>query len=298
MISTLALVCGGVAGATLGLGVRQLRPKRQDLDELLHPSTSRARRTPTVEQAPGAGQWSQRLGQRLLASPLADVARLRRADLALLQISPAQQMGKQAGAALAGLMIPACLAALLALVGITPPLAPPAAAGVLFAIFLWTRAAAETRTQAQQARAGWRYEVESFLERAALARLADAGGAETLYRTAEVGDGPAMVRIRAALEHARLAAIDPWEALRTLADDVDIPELARPAEALALAGKQSAPIYITLQGQVAQLRSARVADMQARASEASHKMGVPVVVLGLVTLLYVAYPAFSRILSV
>jgi hypothetical protein len=192
--------------------------------------------------------------------------------------------------------------ALLTLIGSAPPLAPPAAASVLLAVGLWLKAGAEVRENADHARVAYRYAVSSFLERVALARLSDAGASasasEALYRTAEVGDGPALERIRATLEHARLAGISGWEALRALADELYIPELARPAEALALAGEESAPVYNTLQAQAAQLRGARLTDMQAKANEASQRLVVPVVVLGLLVLVYVAYPAFTRILSV
>jgi tight adherence protein C len=301
VISTAALLCGGVAGAGLGLGVRRLKPRRPDLGELLRPGST-TRRAPLAAPAPGeakaADQWAERIGARLLDSPLADLAQLRPKDLALLGITPAQQLGRQVAYALAGFAIPAFFSALLALIGAAPPLAPPAAAGVLFAVGLWLRSGADTRQQAQAARVTYRYAVSSFLERTALARLSDAGAAEALYRTAEVGDGPALERIRATLEHARLAGISPWKALRTLAEELDIPELARPAEALALAGEESAPVYNTLQGQATQLRSARLSDMKAKANEASQKLVVPVVVLGILVIVYVAFPAFDRILSV
>ncbi|MER7959978.1 hypothetical protein [Streptomyces sp. NPDC096030] len=95
----------------------------------------------------------------------------------------------------------------------------------------------------------------------ALARIANSGAAQALTQTAQAGDGWIYVRMRQVLHKAGLAGVTVWDALRQLGDELGIPELARPADTLALAGDA---VYTTLQAQARQLRTALLPDAKAQ----------------------------------
>ncbi|MFE4785749.1 hypothetical protein ACFRI7_38665, partial [Streptomyces sp. NPDC056716] len=103
-------------------------------------------------------------------------------------------------------------------------------------------------------------------------------------------------RMRQAFDHGELAGVTPWEALRQLGDELDIPELTRPADTLALAG-DGAAVYTTLQAQARQLRIALLTDTKAQANEASAAMVLPVTLGVILMLTFVMIPIVNTILA-
>ncbi|CAM5712996.1 hypothetical protein SANTM175S_03317 [Streptomyces antimycoticus] len=103
---------------------------------------------------------------------------------------------------------------LLTLLGTPPPFAIPAAASLAFAVLLGAKCVDDVRTEAAEVREEWRHATASLLQRSALARSADAGAADALYRVAEHGDGRVLVRVRATLEHAPARRHQPVDRAR------------------------------------------------------------------------------------
>lgn len=287
MIPTAALLWAAVAGVALVLVVRHLLPSR--------PALGAARR-PAAAPLSQRGQWSQWLGARLLRR-FGGLLRVPREDLALVARTPAEHTGRQVCYAVGGLVFPQVLTALLGLVGALPPLVFPVLFSLVLAAVGWLAVEVEVRREAARAREEFRFATASFLERAALTRAADAGAADALYRTAAVGDGWALERIRAALERSRLSGASPWESLAQLAKEIGVPELARPADTFALAGDAGATVYTTLRGQAKALRVAMLTDAKAEANRASERLMIPLSGLAIVFLLFIGYPAFARVMS-
>lgn len=286
---TAVIVWSSIAAVAVVMAVQQVLPVK--------PAFGHAR-TRRVESARldrrDVPEW---IGAQVLRA-FGETLRVPRKDLALVGTSPAAHTGRQALYALAGLVFPSLVTVLMATVGAAPPIVVPVAVSLLCAVGFALAVDIEVRRKAARAREEFRYAAASFLERAALARAANTGAAVALDRTAAVGDGWALERIRAAIEPSRLSGTNPWDALRDLAEEIGVPELARPAETLALAGEKDASVYTTLRAQSRALRVAMLTDAKATANQASERLVVPVTGLAILFLIFIGYPAFARILTV
>lgn len=298
MIPLEAVLPAAAAGALTGLAVRTLLPARPDLTAVL--DRLDAGKTPPAPPAPPAASshlnsLAEKVGTRLLGD-LEGRITLPVKDLALLRITPARHLGRCLLFAAYGFLLPQLFLALVALSGASLPLAVPLAASIGLAIAFWFLPGREVARNARAARLTVRHCVASYLERVALARLANTGAAASLTQTAQVGDGWIFARMRQVFHQAQLSGITPWDALKQLGDELDIPELARPAETLALAG-DGAAVYSTLQAQARQLRSALLSDATSEANEASATMALPATVSVILMLVFVMIPVTANILG-
>jgi hypothetical protein len=296
-LSVPGMLLGAVTTGGAVLAVQSLRPRRTPLAEVL-----RRTHSPAASLAPAAGAsagrgpavWAERVGARLVTTT-AFASRLPARDLLLLEMTPSALLGRCALYGLAGVLIPQWIVFLLRIGGIALPFVMPLAAGIGCALFMVFKALDDVRTKARQRRREYRYYTASLLERVALARSSDAGAAEALARAVESGDGAAAVRIRDAVEHARLAGISPWDALGRLAAELDVPELARPAASLALAGEEHAAVYDQLEAQAVVVRRGLLADRKEAANEATEAMHLPALAIVFLMAAFLIAPALIRI---
>ena len=224
--------------------------------------------------------------------------RLPDADLALLRRGPGRVPAAQGHhSALVAFLAPAAALSALALVGLRLPVVVPLGVALGAGLVGFLAPDLAVRSRARTAREEFRRAAGAYLDLVALERAADGGPAEALHRAAEVAHGWAFVRIRDALDHARLAGRPPWEALADLAAEVGVPDLADLADIVALAGDDGAAVYDTLLAKAAALRNRTRADAQAAANAASERMTLPAVLLGVAFLILVAYPALARVLT-
>ncbi|MEV0493698.1 type II secretion system F family protein [Streptomyces atratus] len=295
MIPMQAVLPAAAAGALIGLAVRAALPARRDLASALDRLDVSKARTLLPSAAPAAtGSLPERVGNRLLAE-FGGRLTLPVKDLELLRISPAAHLGKRVLFALYGLLLPQLMQALLALAGAGFPFTVPALISLALAALFWFLPGREVARSAAAARLIVRHAAASYLERVALARIANSGAAQSLTQTAEVGDGWIFVRMRQVFHQADLAGVTVWDALKQLGDELDIPELTRPADTLALAG-DGAAVYATLQAQARQLRIAMLSDAKAQANEASAAMVLPVTFGVVLMLVFVMIPLTFTIL--
>ncbi|MDG4859290.1 hypothetical protein P8605_14170 [Streptomyces sp. T-3] len=301
MMSTAALFCGAASGCGLFLIVRELLPARPDLGAVLDRLENTQAPEPVMAEQ-GAGfrarsdSWAEQIGARVLERSGASLT-LPRRELDLLGIPLAKHLGDKVIGAVAGFVLPQLGAALAALGGTALPLPLPLFVSVLFGLYLWVSADSNVRAKAKVARLEFRYAVASFMERARLERGAKSGADAAVYNTASVGDGWVLARIRATLEHAKLAGIPPWQALKTLAEQLDVPELASPAETFSLAGGEGTSIRATLATQSRSLRDRLLTDKQAEANSASEKSVVPGTIIFAVLFAVIGYPAFTALMA-
>ncbi|MFC4469219.1 type II secretion system F family protein [Streptomyces xiangluensis] len=296
MIPINAVLPAAAAGLLIGLAIRAALPTKPDLASALDRLDARHFTSPLpVAAPPGARSLPEKVGARLLEEFGVRI-RLPQRDLNLLRISPAEHLGKRVLFALYGLLAPQLLQALLALAGTPFPFVIPAGASLMLGALFWLSPGRDVTRDAAAARRVVRHAAASYLERVALARVANSGAAQALTKTAEVGDGWIFQRMRTVFDHAELAGITPWDALKQLGEELDIPELTRPADTLALAG-DGAAVYTTLQAQARQLRIALLADAKAQANEASAAMVLPVTFGVILMLAFVMIPIVNTILA-
>ncbi|MFI1177538.1 hypothetical protein [Streptomyces melanogenes] len=292
-----AVLPAAAAGALIGLAVRAAMPARRDLasalDQLDVSKASGPRLSAAAPQSTGSLQ--ERVGARLLGE-LDGRLTLPVKDLNLLRISPAEHLGKRFLFALYGLLLPQLLQALLALAGTPLPFALPLLVSLAMAALFWIWPGKEVARDAAAARQVVRHAAASYLERVALARIANSGASAALTETAEVGNAFIFVRMRQVFHEADLAGVTVWDALKQLGDELDIPELTRPADTLALAG-DGAAVYTSLQAQARQLRIALLSDAKAQANAASATMILPVTAGVILMLVFVMIPITITILG-
>src|SRR5947199_371191 len=87
-----------------------------------------------------------------------------------------------------------------------------------------------------------------------------------LLRT--VGEGWVFAKIRDTITRAELEGISPWEGLKRLSIELDVPELGAPADIIAIAGEEGAAVGDTLGAQAKSLSGALVTAAKAQANMA------------------------------
>ncbi|MFD4764565.1 type II secretion system F family protein [Streptomyces sp. NPDC058439] len=296
MIPLQAVLPAAAAGALIGLAVRAAWPARPDLASALDRLDVSKTQAALPSAAPAvANSLSERVGNQLFDGGFVGRIPLPLKDLNLLRISPAEHLGKRVLVSLYGLLLPQLMQALLALAGAAFPFTLPAIVSLALGALFWFLPGREVARNAAAARLVVRNAAASYLERVALARIANSGAAQSLTETAEVGDGWIFVRMRQVFHQADLAGVTVWDALKQLGEELDIPELTRPADTLALAG-DGAAVYATLQAQARQLRIAMLSDAKAQANEASAAMVLPVTFGVVLMLVFVMIPLTFTIL--
>lgn len=299
MISLLGVVYGAMIGGGAFLVVRELLPSRPDLGSVLDRLENTS---PPASSAASAGGGSksavltEQVGARFLASAGGRLSVPRR-DLDLLGISAAKHVGDKIVGAVGGFALPQMALALMAAAGVHLPFVLPLFVSVLFAAMMWVSADTNVRSKATKLRLEYRYAVASLMERARLQRGAHAAAEKALYETAAVGDGRVYVRIRAALERAKLSGTPPWDALKALSEQLDVPELAGPADTFAHAGAEGANIMAALENQSKTLRNRLQTDIQAEANADSEKSIVPGTLLFVTLIATLGYPLFQTVLA-
>ncbi|GGY70748.1 MULTISPECIES: type II secretion system F family protein [Streptomyces] len=297
MIPLNAVLPAAAAGALVGLAVKAAWPARPDLNAVL--DRLDAEKAPDLQlassDAAGSDNLAEKVGGRLL-DELGGRLALPMKDLALLRKSPAEFLGRRVLFSLGGLLFPQLFQAMMALAGAPFPYVIPLFLSLGLAALMWIWPRVELRREAAATRLVVRHAVASYLERVALARIANSGAAQALTKTAEVGDGFIFARMRRVFAQADLSGVTVWDALKQLGDELDIPELTRPADTLALAG-EGAAVYTTLQAQARQLRVALLADAKSQANAASAAMVLPVTFAVILMLAFVMIPLTATILG-
>jgi tight adherence protein C len=153
------------------------------------------------------------------------------------------------------------------------------------------------RRKAAARRRDFRHVVGSFLDLVAMNLAGGRGVPEALSAATSISDGWAMVRIRDALEAARLQGTTPWTALGALGDELEIDELRDLAAALALVAEDGAKVRDSLTARASSMRRKELADAEGRAAARSQSMLVAQLLLCVGFLVFLTYPALARVLG-
>ena len=296
MISVPVVLAGACVGAGLAVILRSLAAPVPDLSAALRRLDATTAPAPSDVDTAAMSRGHRQFDAAV--SWLVDALALRRyrADLDLVGETPETLAVRKLGYGLLGLLFPPVLVAVMALIGVVPPVAIPVLVSVVLGATLFMVPDLDVRRRATAARHELRRTVCAYLELVALERAGDAGAVEALERAATVADSPAFVRIRDALTRAQLAGVPPWSGLSTLAERVGVPELGDLADIMRLSGEDGAAVYTTLRARAASLRSQLLSADAAAANAASEHMIVPVALLGIAFMALIGYPAFARIL--
>jgi tight adherence protein C len=219
------------------------------------------------------------------------------ADLNLIGRSPDQHLALTVIGALAGLLLPLVVTGLLTTVFTSIPAATPivtAVLGLIVGAFLPT---ARAISRAEVRRRDFRHVVGSFLDLVALNLAGGRGVPEALTSASRISDGWAMVRLRDTLDVARLHGETPWSALGRLGDETGVAQLRDLSAALELVADDGAKVRESLTARAASLRRRELAEAESRAQARSQSMLVAQLLLAVGFLIFLIYPAVTRVLG-
>jgi tight adherence protein C len=299
----LALVCGAGVGLGLLAIARGLVPPRPPLAVALarlQVGAALARPLPYPPMPSGDPGW----GLRLVGMPLARRARrlglaprwLAR-DLAVLERPLERHLADKVTLALFGLLLAPAVAAALTMAGIMLPLALPAWASLALAVGGFFTPDLGIRADAAKRRRDLRHALGSFLDLTVITLAGGSGVEGALTDAASVGHGFAATQLRRALAAARLRRAPPWAALGRLGQELGVDELVELAASMQLAGVEGAKVRASLAAKAASLRAHQLADAETQAQAATERMSLPVVLLFAGFLVFIGYPAITRVLT-
>ncbi len=292
-----ALVFGAGAGTGLWLLLTWAVPPHPALSDQLAQVSSRPPPTPIV-MAADAG-WVRTWGRvfapglRMLGLPSAKTT----ADLRVTGRGVDTHLASKAVLAVAGLLAPWLLQALLALGGLSLGVEVPLLAGLGLAALGFVTPDLGVRTKGTRLRREFRDALSAFLDLVWITLAGGAGVEAALGDAAAVGTGPAFDKIRRALNAAQLTRATPWNTLRQLGEELDITELAELAASISLAGTEGARVRASLAAKAQALRTHQVTDAETDAQAATERMALPVTLLFLGFLGFIAYPAVIQVLN-
>ena len=154
------------------------------------------------------------------------------------------------------------------------------------------------RSRAEERRRSFRHALSSFLDLVSVSLAGGAGVETALHRSVETGQGWAFEELRHALLTSSLLGSTPWAALDRLGVELGVVELRELAASVALAGEDGARVRASIAAKARALRARSLTDTEADAEAATERMSLPIVVLMVGFMIFVVFPAISRILTV
>ena len=155
----------------------------------------------------------------------------------------------------------------------------------------------ELKRKAAERRVEFAEALTAFVSLAAVS-ISGGGGLQTaLHDAVAVGTGWPFEQIRRSLAESALQNVSPWTGFERLGRDLNLVPMIELAGALALAGAGGAPVTETLQARAEAGRSREISDARAAAEKKSASLGLPIGVMLLGWIGFMAYPAVLNLLS-
>ena len=220
-----------------------------------------------------------------------------RRDLRTLERSVDDHLARSLITGLGLALVPLVLAAVVAVEGVTVPFSVPAGVTLLFALGGALLPTLSLHQEAEKRRRSFKHALGAYLNLVGVNVAAGRGVEGALETAAATGQGPAFAAIRQALYRARITAQTPWAGLDRLGAEMGIDELRELAATVSLAGGVGAKVRESLAAKAATLRKRGLSDIQAAANSANERMAMPVILLVVGLIVFVGYPAISRILQ-
>jgi Flp pilus assembly protein TadB len=219
-------------------------------------------------------------------------------ELALLRRSDARFYGEKLTLAGIGLVAPPLLSTLFGVFGLRFPFAVPLGASLLAAVGLFLLPNLDVRSRAKAARVEFNHVLTGFIDLVALERRAGSGPRQALENAARVGRGQWVFdRLAEGFTQSSVDGRPPWDVLRTMGEELALPELDDLANIMALAEQQTMPVYQTLREHNRALRVALLTDEQARANATSERLTIPATMLAIVFVAILLGPSLMTLMS-
>jgi len=298
------VVAGAVIGALVGLGilgmVRGMSTVPPTLDAL----------AATLDRPPGTGSANQPTGtrsQRLGSTVVARVEQSRipahprwselQRCLAVTGDAPEQLATKMVMAGTAGLLGPPVLWVVSRVVAVTVPFGLAVVAGLVLGPLAAVAPLLGVVGRANERRRHFRTVVSSFVDLVVLSLAGGVGIEGALLAASQVSSDWAARRMGRVLLRARDSGESPWSALGRLGDELGVPELVELSSSLQLAGTEGTRIRQSLSARATSLRRHEQAEAESAANTTTERLFLPGALLLVGFLLFVGYPAVSRILG-
>ncbi|MEU2200605.1 type II secretion system F family protein [Isoptericola sp. NPDC019482] len=293
-----SMLAGACIGLSIALLIGRLLPVHADLkgalDRLAPPRRGTDLPTSDVQAAGG----TERVGHWAMAALPAEVwVRTPRRELALLNKPLSRFYGEKLTYAAVGLAAPAFLTALFTALGVRLPFTLSAVASLALAMVMFFLPDYNARDDAAKARVEFRRALGAYVELVALERTNGSGVRQAMEAAAGIGSSWVFTRIDEELSRSRLSGVPPWSALRTLGDDLGLPELHDFADIMRLSGEQGAAVYSNLRARADSMRSALLAEELAEANDTGERMSIPGSALGIVFMALLMAPALLRMFT-
>jgi hypothetical protein len=152
-------------------------------------------------------------------------------------------------------------------------------------------------SRARDRRRHFRIVIGSFVDLVVLSLAGGVGIEGALLAASRVSDDWAVTRMARALSMARDSGQSPWAGLGQLGAEIAVPELVELSTTLELAGTEGARIRQSLSSRAVSLRRHEQADAESAANTMTERLFLPGALLLFGFLLFIGYPAFSRIIG-
>lgn len=152
-------------------------------------------------------------------------------------------------------------------------------------------------SRARERRRHFRIVIGSFVDIVVLSLAGGVGVEGALYAASQVSADWAARSMVRALSRARDSGQPPWSALGRLGEELAVPELIELSTALELAGTEGARIRQSLTARAVSIRRHEQADAESAANAVTERLFLPGALLLVGFLLFIGYPAFTRILG-
>ncbi|SEF38400.1 hypothetical protein SAMN05421837_12131 [Amycolatopsis pretoriensis] len=217
-------------------------------------------------------------------------------DLALVGQSRESFVVQRIGFLLGGALWIPVLTTVLALIGAAPPIGLTGAASVGCAVVGWQLPVVMLKSEVKRTRAAFAGALAAYCRLVALGRLGDRGPVEALRYPATLGTGWAFRLIKQAIDEAVLRGRMPWAGFAELAEETGVRELKDIGHIIASAGQDGASIVDTLRAKAAALDEKQLADRKTGSSVRSDRMDMPIALLGLAFIAFLAFPGLYLML--
>jgi tight adherence protein C len=137
----------------------------------------------------------------------------------------------------------------------------------------------------------------SFVDLVVLSLAGGVGVEGALFAASQITGDWAARRMARCLARAQDRGQSPWSALRELGEEIGVPELIELSTTLELAGTEGARIRQSLSARAASFRRHEQAEAESAANAMTERLFLPGALLLFGFLLFIGYPAFSRIIG-
>ncbi|GAA2810732.1 type II secretion system F family protein [Kitasatospora paracochleata] len=302
MIATMA--AGGAFGLGLFLLVRALLPGRvSPAAAVARVDALRAGGAPAVS-APVTAVGAQekiigRIGPKIAAfyAKQGWTLHSQRANLALLEKPLDVFLAQKVVFAAAGLLVGPPISLVLWMGGVTDSALTPVWLTLVSIVGCFFLPDMEVATEATKVRAEYQRAVSVYMSLVHLNLAGGSGLPEAMKAAAESSNSAPMVRIRRALDEARLQGIPQWQAPGRLGEEVGLTDLIDLTSTLSLVAEDGAKVRQSLKARAETLRRRDIARMETAAGANGQSMLVAQMLLVAGFLVFLGYPAMQHLAS-